>query len=425
MSLRKRGTSWHPLGVSKQASKTRRPVVVLGISGSIAAYKAVEVARLLLKAGARVRPLMTASAKRFVGDWTLAGICDEPVISDMFAPGEGGEIHVTLGAEADVVALVPATAELLGALAQGRADDVVRATALCAACPVVAAPAMHPRMWGHPATQRNVSILEADGRVTLIGPVDGEVASGEKGFGRMAEPSAIAAAILASCGEADLLDQHIVVTAGPTVEDIDPARFVSNRSSGKMGFAIASRAAARGARVTLIAGPVGLATPFGVDRVDVRSALDMRGALQTALGGETQTSDVDVLVMTAAVADYRPAEMATAKMKREGVGERSLELISNPDLIAEVGASRQGARPYLVAFALETVSGEALVQAARGKLERKNVDLVVANQAKQAFDGDENVATLVTAESVDSLDRMSKVALADRILDQVVACRQP
>ncbi|MFP6684803.1 MAG: bifunctional phosphopantothenoylcysteine decarboxylase/phosphopantothenate--cysteine ligase CoaBC [Polyangiaceae bacterium] len=410
--------------MSHHANHRGRPVIVLGISGSIAAYKAVEVARLLLKAGARVRPVMTDSAKHFIGETTIAGICGEPVISDMFAPAQGGEIHVALGAEADVVALVPATAELLGALAQGRANDVVRATALCAACPVIAAPAMHPRMWSHPATQRNVRTLAADGRVVLVGPEDGEVASGESGWGRMSEPSVIAAAILASCGDRDLGGTHVVVTAGPTVEDIDPARFMSNRSSGKMGFAVAARAAARGARVTLVAGPVSLDTPTGVERVDVRSALNMRDTLTELLAEDRNGRAADVVVMTAAVADYRPAEPATEKMKREGVSDWALQLVANPDLIAEIWAARQGDSPYLVAFALETVGGEELIDAARGKLQRKHVDLVVANQASDAFDRDDNVATLVTADVAEPLERMSKMALADRILDRVVACRQ-
>jgi phosphopantothenoylcysteine decarboxylase/phosphopantothenate--cysteine ligase len=398
---------------------------VLGISGSIAAYKSVEVARLLVKAGARVTPLMTPSAKRFVGEVTLAGICGQPVISDMFAPGRGGEIHVALGGEADVVALVPATAELLAALAQGRADDVVRATALCADCPVLAAPAMHPRMWQHPATTRNVETLAADGRVALIGPLDGEVASGDSGMGRMAEASDIAAAILAACAPSDLSQLHVLVTAGPTLEDIDPARFLANRSSGKMGFAVASRAAARGAQVTLVAGPVSLATPHGVSRVDVRSARDMQAALRNILAEGTAHGAVDVLVMTAAVADYRPAKVATEKIKRDGVSPLELKLVTNPDLIAEIGQARDSATPYLVAFALETVDGEALVRSARQKLESKHVDMVVANRASDSFDRDDNIATLVTAESTEALPRMSKTALADRILDEVVACRQP
>jgi phosphopantothenoylcysteine decarboxylase / phosphopantothenate---cysteine ligase len=391
----------------------KRPTVVLGVSGSIAAYKAVEVARLLRKGGARVVPIMTAAAERFVGAATFAAICGEPARSDMFDPA-GGELHVELGAAADVVALAPATAELLADLARGSASDLVRATALCARGPVVVAPAMHPRMWEHPATQRNVKALVADGRVELVGPVHGEVASGDVGLGRMAEPEAIVAVVLGRLAARDLEGLRVVVTAGPTVEDVDPARFISNRSSGKMGFALAERAAARGAAVTLVAGPVTLATPPGTRRVDVRSAADMRAAIAKELAG------ADALFMAAAVADWRPAARSAEKLKRAKNGtSMELELTANPDLLAEIGAARRGARPYLVGFALETVDGDALVAAARGKLVQKNVDMVVANRAADAFDHDDNVATLVTAANADAAGRLPKRALADRILDRV------
>jgi phosphopantothenoylcysteine decarboxylase/phosphopantothenate--cysteine ligase len=337
----------------------------------------------------------------------------------MFADGYAGELHVDLGGEANVVALVPATAELLSALAQGRADDIVRATALCAACPVVAAPAMHPRMWSHPATQRNVAQLQDDGRVQLIGPVDGEVASGESGLGRLAEPADIAAHIMALAGSRDLADRHVVVSAGPTVEDLDPARFLSNRSSGKMGYAIAARAAARGAAVTLVSGPVSLPAPHGVTVVAVRSALEMKTALWTALGEDLHRADA--LVMAAAVADFRPAQHQESKMKRNGDPlSLRMKLLPNPDLLAEIGAKRDGSRPLLVGFALETMSGKALIDSARHKLVQKRVDLVVANEANQAFDGDYNCASLVRADTAETLPRLSKRALADKILDQIV-----
>jgi phosphopantothenoylcysteine decarboxylase/phosphopantothenate--cysteine ligase len=393
-----------------------RPTVVLGISGSIAAYKAVEVARLLVKAGVVVLPVMTDAAQRFVGATTLAGVCGQPVRADMWS--SPGEPHVSLGSEADVLALVPATAELLGALAHGRADDLLRATAMCARGPVVAAPAMHPRMWNHPATQQNIETLRRHGRVALVGPVEGEVASGEVGMGRMAEPAEIAAAIMAQLGPRDLEGVRVLVSAGPTVEDIDPARFLSNRSSGKMGYAVAERAAARGARVTLISGPVSLNTPHNVKRVDVRSARDMKVALWDALGDDF--SNIDALVMTAAVADFRPLDPSNKKLKRAEMGQNpSIELAANPDLIAEIGAARQAARPYLVAFALETVKGKALVDAARGKLSGKSVDMVVANHADDAFDSEDNVATLVTRDEAESLPLLAKRDVADRILDRV------
>jgi phosphopantothenoylcysteine decarboxylase/phosphopantothenate--cysteine ligase len=398
-------------------SDSRAPLVVLGVSGSIAAYKAVEVARLLIAAGVRVVPIMTSAAQRFVGAATFAGICGERVHDDMWAPHLAGEIHVELGARADALLLVPATAELLAALAQGRADDLVRATALCTGAPIVAAPAMHPRMWEHPATRRNVALLASDGRVDLVGPVFGEVASGERGLGRMAEPAQIVEHLLARLVPRDLADLHLVVTAGPTREDLDPARFLSNRSSGRMGFAVAERAAARGAAVTLVSGPVALATPPAVERIDVYSARDMREALWRVLGKDLASADA--LVMTAAVADYRPKDPRDHKLKRDATAPLVLELVPNPDLLAEVGAYRRGGRPFLVGFALETSEGEALASAARGKLAKKGVDLVVANHAAEAFDGDDNRAMLVTAEACEELPRMSKRALADRILDRV------
>ncbi|HWL86734.1 MAG TPA: bifunctional phosphopantothenoylcysteine decarboxylase/phosphopantothenate--cysteine ligase CoaBC, partial [Polyangiaceae bacterium] len=307
----------------------------------------------------------------------------------------------------------------LSRLATGRADDLVTALALSARGPVLVAPAMHPRMWLHPATQRNVDGLVRDGRIIFVGPVSGPVASGESGPGRMAEPQAIFEAIaraLEPRARLDLLGKHVVVTAGPTVEDLDPVRYLGNRSSGKMGFAVAERAAARGAQVTLISGPVALATPPGVARVDVRSALAMREALWGALGADL--ADADALVMTAAVADYRARETSPVKLKKQG-DDLELRLVKNPDLLAEVGARRSGNRPCLVGFAVETGSPEQLLAYARGKLAQKKCDLVVANEAGVAFAGDDNRATLVTASGAEPLGEMSKVALADRILDRV------
>jgi phosphopantothenoylcysteine decarboxylase/phosphopantothenate--cysteine ligase len=390
--------------------------VVLCVTGSIAAYKAAELARLLRKGGATVLPVMTASAARFVGVATFAGITGEPVVTDMWDASFAGEVHVRLAERADLVAVVPATADVLARLAHGRADDLVTALALCARGPVLAAPAMHPRMWEHPATQRNVAELGAQKRVTIVGPVHGEVASGEVGMGRMAEPEAIAAAIVAALTARDLAGLRIVVTAGPTLEDVDPVRFIGNRSSGRMGFAVAERAAARGADVTLVAGPVSLPSPHGVVRVDVRSTTAMRAALWQALGPDLTRADA--LVMAAAVADYRPAESIPTKMKK-GAESVALELVRNPDLLREIGGVRAAKYPVLVGFAVETDGGEALVSSARRKLDDKHLDLVVANQASESFGRDDNRATLVSATAVESLPAMSKVLLADIVLDRV------
>lgn len=390
--------------------------IALCVTGSIAAYKAVELTRLLIKRGAKVLPVMTASATRFLGPVTLAGITGEAVAIDMWDPSFAGEMHVRLAERADLVAIVPATADVLARLAQGRADDLVTALALCARGPVLVAPAMHPRMWEHPATQRNVAELAAQRRVALVGPVNGEVASGDIGLGRMADPEAVAAAITMALSPRDLAGIRLVVTAGPTLEDVDPVRFLGNRSTGKMGFAVAERAAARGADVTLIAGPVSLPTPHGVKRVDVRGAVTMRQALWQAMG--LDLSRADALVMAAAVADHRPAETSASKVKK-GDERVTLELVKNPDLLAEVGAARAGRRPVLVGFAVETERGEALVSYARRKLKEKRVDLVVANEASDSFGREDNSATLVTADGAQALPTMSKSSLADVVLESV------
>lgn len=386
--------------------------VALAVTGSVAAYKAVLVARLLVQAGARVVPMMTTSATRFVGPITLTGITGEPCITDMWDPSYPGEVHVEVASRADALVIVPATADVLARLAQGRADDVVTATALCAKGPVLAAPAMHPRMWDHPATQRNVEELSRLGRVRLVGPVRGPVASGEIGMGRMEEPEAIVRAI-ADALSGDLTGKKIVVTAGPTHEPVDPVRYLGNRSSGRMGFAIASRAAARGADVVLVAGPVALPTPPGVARVDVESAEDMRRELASALGG------ADALVMAAAVADFRPAQASATKIKKGDKEPPAIALAKNPDLLAEIGQKRTGKRPVLVGFALETGDDAAVVRYAKDKLVAKKVDVVVANAAHQSLGREDNRVALVDAKGATPFVAAAKEEVADLILDRV------
>lgn len=392
--------------------------ILLGVSGSIAAYKAAGLARLLVRESATVKTILSRSAFEFVGASTFAGITGQPVATEMFDTGIAGEQHVTLAGWADVIALVPATADLLARLAGGRSDDLLTATVLCSASPILVAPAMHPTMWAAPATQRNVATIESDTRFALVGPVSGEVASGDTGLGRMAEPEDIFSAIVAGLSRKDLSGRHIVVTAGPTVEDIDPVRFIGNRSTGKMGFSIAERAAARGARVSLVTGPVALPTPYGVHRVDVRGATAMRSALWQAMGPDL--SHADALVMAAAVGDYRPAETHASKVKR-GSGTLTLELTENPDVLAEVGATRVGVRPILVGFAVETGGDEAIVRYARKKVVSKRVDLIVANAATDSFGRDDNRVTLVGPEETQPLDVLIKAEVADRILDWVAA----
>lgn len=392
--------------------------VVLAVTGSIAAYKAVLLLRLLLAEGTRVSVVLSRSAREFVGAATFSGLTGAPVYEDAFDPKLGGELHVTLGRDADLVLIVPATADAIARLATGRADDLVSAVALSARGRLLLAPAMHPNMWSHPATVRNVQTLLADGRTAFVGPVDGSVASGDSGMGRMAEPAAILAAAAAELSSRTLAGRHLVVTAGPTVEDIDPVRYVANRSSGKMGFAIAEAAARRGARVTLIAGPVALSTPLGVARQDVRSAESLRQALWQVL--DADLSGADVLVMAAAVADYRPAHPSQEKLRRSGE-PLALELVPNPDLLAEIGHARRGARPLLLGFSLGTESDEQAIATARTKLIQKRVDLIVANHADESIGRDDVRAHLVGARSCEVVERSHKRAAAERLLDFVAA----
>lgn len=393
---------------------SKRPTVVLGVTGSIAAYKAPIVARRLLERGVRVVPVLTRAAEQFVGRATFSGLTGEAVHTDAFDPAETGELHVELAAEADVIAVVPATADAIARFASGRAEDLLSATYLCARGPVVLAPAMHPRMWSHPAVVRNLELLERDGRARLVGPVDGPVASGEQGLGRMAEPEEIASAILAALAPKDLSGLRVVVTAGPTYEDLDPVRYLGNRSTGRMGFAVAERAAARGAHVVLLTGPVSLPTPHGVRRVDVRTAVEMHEALFRLMGHGL--ADADLLVMSAAVGDYRFATQHEMKLKR-GEAPTSIELRANPDILAEVASMRHGERPLLVGFAVETADDDELVELARAKLRKKKVDFVVGNHASESFGHATNRAVVVSELDATWTGTIDKRELADAILD--------
>lgn len=393
--------------------------LTLCVTGSIAAYKAVLLARRLLAAGADVHVVMTASAREFVGPATFAALTGRAALGALFDADRPGEPHVELGKTSDLVLVVPATADALARFAHGRADDLVSAVVLCARCPVLAAPAMHPSMWDHPATARNVAALAADGRVRLVGPVAGAVASGDVGTGRMAEPDEIFDAAESLLGEAQTLrGARVLVTAGPTTEDIDPVRYVGNRSSGKMGFAVARRAAELGAEVTLVAGPVSLPTPPGVTRIDVRTAESLKAALWRVLGPDL--SGTDALVMAAAVADYRPAAPSPTKLRRTGA-PLTLELVPNPDLLAEIGHARAGARPLLVGFALGTEDDAAAIATARRKLAEKRVDFVVSNHADESIGRDDIRAVLVDRAGEERVPLGPKHALAERILARVAA----
>lgn len=405
--------------MSEQTRSLEGRRITLCVTGSIAAYKSVLLVRLFAAQGARVEVVLSASATEFVGASTFAGLTGRPAVTAMFDAARGGEVHVDLAKQSDFVVVAPASADALARFAGGRAEDLVSALVLSATCPVFVAPAMHPNMWSHPATARNVELLKRDGRVRFVGPVVGEVASGDVGLGRMAEPDAILEALAAANGAggppaASLRGRHVVVTAGPTAEDIDPVRTITNRSSGKMGFAIAARARRLGANVTLIAGPVALSTPEGVRRVDVRSANSLRSALWQAL--RPDLSGADALVMAAAVADYRPAQPSARKLA-SGAASMTLELAPNPDLLREIGQARHTARPVLVGFALETDTEAQAVESARRKLAEKRVDLVVANLASEALERDDIRALLVDARDCRVIEKTSKDEAAARIVD--------
>jgi phosphopantothenoylcysteine decarboxylase / phosphopantothenate---cysteine ligase len=393
--------------------------VVLGITGSIAAYKAVIVARLLVQAGAKVHPVLTAGAERFVGAVTFSGITGNPALRDMWDPAFQGEMHVELSARADLIIVSPVTADALARFAQGRADDLLGALLLCAKCPVLLAPAMHPRMWSHPAVQANVSALKGQGRTQLVGPVDGAVASGESGFGRMAEPEAIVTAAERALEPPRARGQRVLVTAGPTHEALDPVRYLGNRSSGTMGFAIAGAFAAAGADVHLIAGPVSLDTPPGVRRTNVESAQQMFDAVHGALGADL--GGADIVIMAAAVADFRPDAAAQEKIKKTQGAAPTVALVPNVDILLSLGAARRGTAPLLVGFALETGSDAQVLAYAAEKLSRKRVDLVVANAAADALGGEHTRAFFVDASGHTGGEPESKASLAQKLVAWVVA----
>ena len=351
--------------------------VLLGVSGGIAAYKAPELARLLRKAGHTVDVVLTEAATRLVSPAALAAVTGRPVHRSMWDGLESGTMdHIALAAEAEAVVVAPATADLLARAAAGRASDLLAACLLVTRAPILFAPAMNTRMWEHPFTRRNVGTLSALPNVRWVGPESGELACGWEGPGRMADPATIAAAV-ERLWTRDLAGRRLLVTAGPTHEPLDPVRFLGNRSSGRMGQALAEAAARRGACVTLLRGPVALPPPAaGVELVPFETALELRRELLA------RWKKVDALLMTAAVADYRPRNFSTDKLKR-GAEDVGLALVPNPDLLAELGHKRgAGRQPLLVGFCVETRN---LAAAAKAKLAAKRCDWVVANLAREAL----------------------------------------
>jgi phosphopantothenoylcysteine decarboxylase / phosphopantothenate---cysteine ligase len=385
--------------------------VILGVTGCIGAYKAALILRLLQKESIEVAAVMTRSAERFITPLTLEKLSGNPVVTDLFADHTVSIEHISLARSSALLLVAPATANILGKFAHGIADDFLSTLYLSTQTAVVLAPAMNVEMWRHPVTQENLEKLRSRG-VTIVPPGEGFLACGEEGEGRLAEPEEIVRTVLQILGaDRSLADQRVMVTAGPTVEDIDPVRFITNRSSGKMGYALAAEAARRGARVDLISGPTSLPPPIGAALTRVRSADEMAKAVFEDF------DDCDIVVMAAAVSDFTPVEFSPTKIKKLQGGAR-LELKPTVDILAELGKKKK--RQFLVGFAAESLN---LVPNAESKLRGKNLDLIVANNINQTpvFGGDNNQATLLdNAGGIEETPLLSKQDLARLVWDRVI-----
>lgn len=383
------------------------PRILLGVSGGIAAYKAAELVRRLRERGAEVRVVMTEGATHFVTPLTFQALSGEAVRTSLWdEAAEAAMGHIELARWATRVVIAPASADVIARLAQGQANDLLTTLCLATEAPLTLAPAMNRVMWAHPAVQANIATLTARG-VDLLGPGSGDQACGEVGDGRMWEAEQIAEAVMVERGGA-LTGRRVLITAGPTFEDLDPVRYLGNRSSGRMGFAIAAAARAQGADVTLVSGPVNLATPTGVRRLDVRSAEQMRVAVFDALPGQ------QLFIATAAVADFRPQQRRDSKIKKTGSEAISLELVLNPDILAEVAL--QSPRPFVVGFAAETDDVERY---ARDKLVRKKLDMIAANRVGAAdcgFDSERNALSVFWREGSAEIAVANKSDVARRLL---------
>jgi phosphopantothenoylcysteine decarboxylase / phosphopantothenate---cysteine ligase len=395
--------------------------VIVGVAGGIAAYKAAELVRLLIGAGASVQVVMTARARHFIGELTFQALTGRAVFTDLFSLTQESEIgHIQVADRADLVIVAPATANVLARYATGMADDALTAVLLATRAPVLLAPSMNVNMWNHPVTRDNLRRLVELVGVRVVGPGDGFLACRWTGPGRLAEPADIVEAAARVLAPQDLAGRRVVVSAGPTHEAVDPVRYLGNRSSGKMGFAIAAAAARRGAAVTLVAGPSSRPEPIGVAVERVVDARAMQAAVEEAAAG------ADAVIMAAAVADFRPGTPAPRKLKKRAVGQGSAPAIAlepNPDILAGLGVARAGRRarrPVLVGFAAET---DALIEYARDKLRDKGCDLIVANDVSESgagFEVDTNRVTLVRAAGERALPLADKTEVAHRILDEVV-----
>ena len=398
--------------MSEQATQLQGKHIVLGLSGGIACYKAAELTRLLVKAGASVQVVMSEAAEHFITAVTLQALSNRTVYTSQWDAREANNMaHINLSRDADAILVAPASADFMAKLAHGRGDDLL--SLMCLArpmvrCPLLVAPAMNREMWAHPATQRNAAQLRADG-THLLGPDAGEQACGEVGDGRMLEAQDLLDELIAFFQPKLLAGKRMLITAGPTYEPIDPVRGITNLSSGKMGFAVARAAAEAGAQVTLVAGPVHLATPRGVQRIDVQTAQQMHDAVLPLAARH------DVFVATAAVADWRATAVSEHKIKKSGKQQvPTLDLTENPDILADV--ARLQPRPYCVGFAAES---ENLVAHARDKLQRKQVELVVGNLGPATFGRDDNTLVLVDAQGQRELPTADKLSLARELVREI------
>ena len=381
--------------------------IVLGLTGGIAAYKAAELTRLLVKEGIVVDVVMTAGATRFIAPMTLQALSGHPVLTDLWESGAANAMgHIDLSRGADAIVVAPASADFIAKLANGHADDLLSTMCLARNCPLLVAPTMNVQMWNNPATQRNIAQLRADG-IEILGPGSGGQACGEVGDGRMIEPEEILAALIAWAQPKLLAGKRVLLTAGPTFEAIDPVRGITNTSSGKMGFAIAQAAAEAGASVTLVAGPTSLSSPAIVERIDVVSAAEMASAVLERI------PDFDVFVAVAAVADYTPAKVAATKIKKDGA-PLTIALEPTVDILATVAARPDA--PFCVGFAAESHDVE---RNAEEKRRRKRLPLMVANRAQDAFASDDNEVTLFDDAGAHPLPRMNKLALARRLVTEI------
>jgi len=382
--------------------------ILLGITGGIAAYKAAELTRLLIKAGADVRVAMTESATRFIGTATMQALSGQPVWTELWDSRVSDSMgHIELSRDRDLIVVAPATADFMARLVHGRADDLLAALCVARRCPLMLAPAMNVEMWENPATQRNVATLRGDG-VHLAGPAPGDQACGETGMGRMLEPSQLMLEIESVFRPGILAGKRVLVTAGPTQEPVDPVRVLTNSSSGKMGYAVARAASEAGAEVTLVSGPVSLATPAGVSRVDVRTAQEMFDAVKK------NAKSCDVFISVAAVSDYRVKNPSSRKLKKANGKGMTLELEENPDILAWVAALPKA--PFCVGFAAES---ERLAQHAQEKRAKKHLPLIAANLAQDALGGDENDIVLYDERGEHPLGRGPKIELARKLLEHV------